>query len=153
MPDLELRRLRLFAPLRYQSIRPSDAGGFPFPSRPEPRAGDEELALYEPESVILPTTEDGPHAAPALPMPKVLASNLHADGGASDSKPDVELSPGVYGFLQGSASDEDELRALLDGFARQAWWERFEGQGPLIVRRVFEDGRWAVQVWRRAEKL
>ena len=153
MSDLELRRLRLFAPLRYRRIRPSDAGGFPFPSRLEPRAGDEELALYAPESVILPTAEDGPHAASALPAPEVLASSLPADCGPSGVKPEVELSPGVYGFLQGSASNEDELRALLDGFARQAWWERFEGQGPLIVRRVFEDGRWAVQVWRRAEKL
>jgi len=150
MPDSELKSLRLFAPLQYRRMPLPLSGGFPFADHPAPETGDEDLALYDPDTVIRDDPAEGPRVVQALPPPEILAASSAADGETKTIAQSLELERGIYGFLQGRASNEGELRILLEGFARQVWWERFECQGPLMVRRIFEDGRWAVQVWRRS---
>jgi len=68
-------------------------------------------------------------------------------GGAAD----LSLEAGDWAFLQPARApaDDGELLALFEGFARDLWWEGSACEGPLYVRGVFEDGRRAVQLWRR----
>lgn len=145
MSTTELKILRLHAPLRYA---PAGAGGGrPFPPREAPPEGAEDLALYEPGSVVRFDSLDGPRALPALPEP--AASGRGPAPSGPEPSPGPSLEPGAYGFLQGTASTEGDWLRLLEDFARQAWWERAECEGPYILRRVREDGRWAAQVWRK----
>ena len=63
----------------------------------------------------------------------------------------ASLAPGVYAFVQWRPSDEEELMAGLEWFAREAWWQRAAAKGPFILRRIREDGALATQAMRRAE--
>lgn len=149
MADPELKTLRLHAALRFREI--PIPPNFPFGGPPSPADGDETLALYEPDSVIRFDPEDGPRSAGRLPPPFAFAEKTAP--GIPAAKPGLELEPGVYGFLQVRAATMEELVRHLEDFARQAWWERMDCRGPYVVRRVFEDRRWATQIWRRlAEK-
>lgn len=147
MRETELKILRLHAALRYVPV--TDRGGRPFPPGDDPPEGLEEAALYEPESVVRFDPRDGPRALSPLPEP-AAAGAAHSGGAPDADEPDsLRLEPGAYGFLQGAASSEDGWLGLIEAFARQAWWERVECEGPYILRRVREDGKWAAQVWRR----
>lgn len=147
MRATELKILRLHTPLRYAPLRAG--GGRPFPPGEAPAEGTEELALYNPGSVVRFDSRDGPRALSALPEPET--AGRAPSGSAPDTAGRVALSlePGAYGFLQGTASSEGDWLGLIEDFARQAWWERTECEGPYFLRRVREDGRWAAQVWRR----
>lgn len=144
MHETELRILRLHAPLAYRSLPTAGLPAFPFGQAGSPVDGDEEVAFYDPDAVLRFDRLEGPRALSGLPAPRAFARN--ADG--ADSRDREELGQGTYGFLQGSAFTERELLRLIETFARQAWWERQDLRGPYIVRRVFEDGRWAAQIWR-----
>ncbi len=145
MSATNLRILRLHAPLRYAPARAGGDGERPFPRRESPAEGDEEIALYEPDSLVRFDPGDGPRALPSLPRPAAGGSGPAGTGGPAH----IVLAPEAYGFLQGRASTEAEWLSLVEGFARQAWWERVDCSGPFILRRVREDGAWAAQVWRR----
>lgn len=171
MRDSELRILRLHAPLIYTSV--PTAGSRPFLPTDAVSEGAEEAALYDPESIVRFDPLDGPRALPALPNPAAAGRSSAAgfpsapgalpgagrsrgsgaDGAAgspADADPGVLcLEPGVYGFLQGTADSPEDWLGLVERFARQAWWERLDCEGPYILRRVREEGRWAAQVWRR----
>ena len=146
MRDPALKVLRLHAPLPYNRNPAICLPGRPFPGREKPADGGEEIAIYEPGSVIRMDPEDGPRAQPSLPAPVARGSGPANPG--PGGRASMNLDPGAYAFLQGSASEEGEWLGLLEGFARQAWWERLECSGPYILRRVREDGKWAAQVWR-----
>lgn len=146
MLNTELRVLRLCAPLGYRRMPASEEGGFPFLNSAHAENGDEELACYDPEGVVRFDPLDGPRAFGRLPG--ALARGASARG-AGRWRPDMELDRGVYAFLQDRVSKEEEILLLLESFAREAWWQRLECQGPYFVRRVFEDGNWATQILRR----
>lgn len=146
MRQTELKILRLHAPLIYAPAPVS--GGRPFPPREGPSEGAEDAALYEPGSIVRFDPRDGPRALPSLPEP--AAAGWASSGSSAAAGPGTLcLEPGAYGFLQGAAASEGEWLGLIEAFARQAWWEGTECEGPYILRRVREDGRWAAQVWRR----
>lgn len=145
MSATNLRILRLHAPLLYAPARAGGDGERPFPRRESPAEGDEEIALYGPDSLVRFDPGDGPRILPSLPRPDASGSGPSGTGGPEQ----ITLAPGAYGFLQGRASTEAEWLALVEDFARQVWWERIECAGPVILRRVREDGAWAAQVWRR----
>ncbi len=152
MRQTELKILRLHAPLRYAPAPIS--GGRPFPPRERPSEGAEDAALYEPDSIVRFDPRDGPRALPSLPEPAAAgwapaSSAPHGTVRDTFGPGALCLEPGAYGFLQGAAASEGEWLGLIEAFARQAWWEGTECEGPYIVRRVREDGRWAAQVWRR----
>jgi hypothetical protein len=50
--------------------------------------------------------------------------------------------------MQFRPRDLEELRAGLEWFARESWWENAGARGPYLVRRVAEDGKLATQVIR-----
>lgn len=150
--DPELKTLILHTPIRYRRRTTSAVSGFPFAENDKPADGEERLAVYSEDSIVRMDPAEGPRVSDRLPPPEVLAEGVR--GGETPPPPETVLSleRGVHGFLQGRASTEKELLSLLEEFARQAWWEGMDCRGPFIVRRVFEDGRWATQVWRRASK-
>lgn len=141
MSETELKILRLHAPLRYTAV--PTAGGRPFIPRDTASDGAEDAALYDPDSIVRLDPLDGPRACTVLPEPA-------AAGRSPETGPDVlNLEPGVYGFLQGAADTPEAWLNLVESFARQAWWESLDCEGPYILRRVREDGTWAAQVWRK----
>ncbi len=154
MSDIELKILRLHAPLLYRSATTANRESRPFPERADPPEGYEEVVLYEADSVVRQDPSEGPRARPFPESPRAAGAGPSAVGpgpGSTDQGgPDaVRLEAGAYGFLQGRAGPPEDWRELLEAFARQAWWEGVECSGPYILRRVREDGRWAAQVWRR----
>ncbi len=147
MRETELKILRLHAPLRYV---PAPAwAGRSVPPREVPSEGAENAALYEPGSVVRFDPRDGPRALPSLPEPAASGSAPSVPASDTAGPGALCLESGAYGFLQGSASSEGEWLGLIEAFARQAWWEGVECEGPYVLRRVREDGKWAAQVWRR----
>ncbi len=152
MADPALKVLRLAASLRYRELPLPASPGFPFDPSPRAADGEEELALFGFDSVVRRDPDDGPRAVETLPVPLALARGVSGGESPSPAEKELELGRGAYAFLQGRASTEEELVRLLEDFARQAWWERMDCRGPCVVRRVFEDGRWATQVWRRLER-
>ncbi len=128
--------LRLRAPLRWRAVRtPAPAG----------REGAEDLSAYGWDALFA-TGDDGPRLRGALPAPAFTGVSAGAGGAA-----DLSLEAGDWAFLQPARApaDDGELLALFEGFARDLWWEGSACEGPLYVRGVFEDGRRAVQLWRR----
>jgi hypothetical protein len=59
------------------------------------------------------------------------------------------VGEGSYAFLQTKCAGPGELRDALSFFVRESWWEGKEGQGPILVRILSEDGTRSLQILRR----
>lgn len=151
---MSLLTLRLHAPLRYHGLEnPPFAGLGPKSpaalvpgSAPGPE-GQEELFVFDESDLVVFDPDDGPLAAPTLPPPRFYGQAL-----ATKSPPPGEsenaLPAGDYLFLQWRPADEAEVRAGIEFFAREAWWEGHRAVGPYLLRRVVEDGKVATQLLR-----
>lgn len=100
-------------------------------------------------------SDDGPRLREPLPAPAwIAASGLPGQAAAAEAGAE-SLEPGRYAFVQARPSAADgqaaaaELSGLVEWFAREAWWQRVEATGPLVVRLVREDGKTAMQIIRR----
>lgn len=142
MESREPLTLRLRAPLPWRSV-----------AAPEPAAseGREDLTAYDWDELFAtgdsgPRLREGPQVRGAIPAPAF--TGVGAEAGA---EADLVLEAGDWAFLQPARApaDDGELLVLLEGFARDLWWEGAACEGPLYVRGVLEDGRRSVQLWRR----
>lgn len=140
--------LRLRAPLPWRAAGTAE---------PACREGSEDLAAYDWDALFAvgddgPRLREGPQVreAPRVrgDLPPPVFRGLPATPGEAA---DLVLGAGDWAFLQPARApaDHGELLDLLEGFARDLWWEGAACEGPLYVRGVFEDGRRAVQLWRR----
>ena len=110
--------------------------------------GEEELFLFDEEDLIAFDPDDGPLLCRPLPRPSFYGRRA-SDGKTAEQA--ASLGVGCYLFLQWRPSDEDELLAGLEWFAKEAWWQRVATKGPYILRRLREDGALATQVLRRID--
>jgi hypothetical protein len=153
MLPTRLLSLRLAAPLPYRACEPSSQPGrSKLPAESEARTdlaeGAESLEIHEPSTLIIESA-DGPRLPALLPPPDWRGVALEGRSIASTGSDVRELAAGTYLFTQWRPADEEELRAGLEWFLREAWWEGTPGTGPVYLRRVFEDGRLATQALRR----
>jgi hypothetical protein len=167
MAAYELRILDLRAPLPYTGIEnPSFAGGHPggsvlvpipegrlleIPTGPGLSEGDEEIFLFDEESLIEFDADNGPKIVPRLPTPGFYGRR-NSTGGAVFGGAALErreLPRGRYAFMQWRADTDEELLLGMEWFARETWWEQLRGEGPCILRRLREEGKLASQMLRR----
>jgi hypothetical protein len=143
---MELRTLRLRAPLEYARKVPYD---WPASS---PAEGWEDLATFP--NAIVDSGKDGPIVVSPLPSPSFAGiARSPGDPFPAEAGERETVPPGVYCFAQrkGVPETAEAIRALIEEFARDAWWERERCKGPVYVRRVREDGALAVQVLRELD--
>lgn|GEM_PF-263931 len=174
MSVFELKRLMLHRAFIYSALPPSSAfpgsagqaGALPFP--PLETEGEEELAVFAAEGLVLMDRDDGPRMQ-AYPLPPALFYGRAAagapagrpgsqnSGSTADAAPESSglqtwtLEPGAYLLLQWRPENAAEFREGVEYFARQAWWEDEKAEGPYFIRRLREDGKTATQIWRRRQ--
>lgn len=133
MDPFRLLRLHLAAPLAYIRFDPS---------APDPAfAGElEGIECHEPAILIAASPDDGPRVPGPLPEPR-----WRGRAAAPGENGGLVLAAGDYLFMQWRPADAEELRAGIEWFVREAWWEGATGKGPLHIRRLVEDGKPATQ--------
>jgi hypothetical protein len=167
MPRFELLSLDLRSPLDYRGLENPPLSGVPLAgSFLMPGASgaflelglgadmaeeEEELFLFDEESLVDFDPDEGPMLRRPLPVPRYYGRRPAPgkDFAGSAGLPVARLEAGSYSFLQWRARDEEELAEGLEWFARECWWERSGARGPYFLRRVREDGKLATQALRR----
>ncbi len=161
MADMELLSLDLRSPIAYSGLENPPLSGAPFGGTTQfpsnsgrlvevgvgeaMSEGEEEIFLFDEEDLIVFDADEGPALRRPLPRPRFYGRRDASSGTDRAAR----LGPGAYAFVQWRPTDEGELLAGLEWFAREAWWERAAVEGPYILRRVREDGRLATQALRR----
>lgn len=85
-----------------------------------------------------PALFDGYAAGPLAP----IAPKTQGKG----ARPGYFLGPGDFAFRQLHDAKDEELGQEIECFLRDAWWEGRRLCGELILRRVPEDGKIALQI-------
>ncbi len=137
---MQLHRLTLRAPLAFErlSVVPEPTDAFY-----ETLGADEAIFSFDPAAVIRPA-DDGPTVVRPLPPPAFAARKA-----AAADQGDIRVDSGEWLFSQARRADFSELADYLEWFLRDAWWEREEDSGPIILRLVREDAATAWQLLRR----
>jgi hypothetical protein len=169
MPSFELLTLDLRSPLEYGGLENPPLSGAPLSGRvlmpgasgilvelglgADMAEGEEELFLFDEESLVEFDPDEGPMLRRPMPGPRYYGRRpgpgKEPTGGATF--PSARLDAGSYSFLQWRPRDEAELTEGLEWFARECWWERSGARGPYFLRRVREDGKLATQALRRVQ--
>lgn len=110
---------------------------------PEHSPSMETIELYELAPRIT-TGSEGPRLSGSLPSPPLYARiGPKEDPEAAD----FTLHAGEWLFRQREDAPDGEMAPILEAFLRDAWWEGRRAGDTLIVRRVWEDGKTALQIW------
>jgi hypothetical protein len=165
---MNILRLKLSRPLAYRAAPMARA---PLAPASESSPGTLEAFLAHGESfdrvlvfaladVLIPSKDDGPHAA--WPPARVLfnGSRLEGEAAPPGSGGRAEGGPGTAGTLGAEPAGfsiglgecafaqfplDRDLGHCLEDFLREAWWRGIELEGPLVLRRIEEDGRASLQ--------
>jgi hypothetical protein len=167
MRNFELLTLDLRSPLEYRGLENPPLAGAPLAGSilmpgasgaflelglgSDMAEGEEELFLFDEESLVDFDPDDGPMLKRPLSAPRFYGRRP-APGkelAGAQGLPSAKLDAGSYSFLQWRPRDEGELAEGIEWFARECWWERSGAGGPYVLRRVREDGKLATQALRR----
>ena len=131
-------RLSLNRPIRYRSIPADGSETAGIDGTIEDRAD-----FYELEDLRIDGGMNGPDIRwPAAEGPRFRGAGPAAEGTAEIGQ--REIPPGEYALTQ--ADGAADAGALAREFLREAWWRGVALRGPLVVRRVREDGKEALQI-------